>query len=375
MTTVKATLNALTTSLGSIAAGTQAACTTYGSIMNKMSLAMGAYNAACTPKADSCNNDCRRAAQLADEKRYACDTSTSSSSYDCAKRDIGESEVKRADAVHQCGNFQQSMVSSMQQIGNFAQGEMAAKNCADELASQDMDQYCKKNPTQAICQGSGLDCTKSNNVNSQFCICKANPNDPTCLTSMGSLARLGSSSAAVGAGSGTSSKGLSAQEKALLDTVSDGADDGSGLFPPGGLAGKNGPGGVHESGKGDGKGAPGGGGPTGPGGLAAAGVAQKNGSRYNTNTIGGLSGGGSGSSRFGSASGGPGSGATGPGGGFQNVRSRFDLKAYLPGGTKDPARGIAGLSGPDGITGPNGLSIWEKVTNRYNIKRGTLLGP
>ena len=45
-----------------------------------------------------------------------------------------------------------------------------------------------------------------------------------------------------------------------------------------------------------------------------------------------------------------------------------DLRQFLPGQKLDATRGIAGISGPDGITGPNS-SLWDKVRVRYNAQR------
>jgi hypothetical protein len=45
----------------------------------------------------------------------------------------------------------------------------------------------------------------------------------------------------------------------------------------------------------------------------------------------------------------------------------------LPGGKFDPrARGIAGISGPDGITGPHS-NIWQKIQNRYQAEKPKLI--
>jgi hypothetical protein len=49
-----------------------------------------------------------------------------------------------------------------------------------------------------------------------------------------------------------------------------------------------------------------------------------------------------------------------------------DLKQFLPGGKMDPARGLAGISGPDGITGPNS-DIWKKINIRYFSVKHSLL--
>jgi hypothetical protein len=41
-----------------------------------------------------------------------------------------------------------------------------------------------------------------------------------------------------------------------------------------------------------------------------------------------------------------------------------NLQQFMPGGANDPKRAIAGVVGPDGITGPN-TNIFRKVNGRY----------
>ncbi|GIL16686.1 MAG: hypothetical protein BroJett040_04370 [Oligoflexia bacterium] len=70
--------------------------------------------------------------------------------------------------------------------------------------------------------------------------------------------------------------------------------------------------------------------------------------------------------------GGPGGvGAAGGGVGGPNGRPGIgpngqqpDWRKFLPGGQYDPRRGIAGVTGPDGITGP-ATNLFDKVHNRY----------
>ncbi|MBV2168846.1 MAG: hypothetical protein KUL82_09075, partial [Bdellovibrio sp.] len=89
---------------------------------------------------------------------------------------------------------------------------------------------------------------------------------------------------------------------------------------------------------------------------------------------GGFYGGGSGR-LFGGGSG-SGGGAVGGGYGGRAVTgvapTNPDLKKFLPGGQFDPKRGVSGLAGPDGITGPHS-NIWQKIQNRYQVMMPTLL--
>ena len=86
-------------------------------------------------------------------------------------------------------------------------------------------------------------------------------------------------------------------------------------------------------------------------------------SGYRSNGVGGAAGGGHGGGAAGNAG--------LPGG--QQGKFGPDLNKYLPGGSFDPKRrGIAGATGPDGITGPH-TNIWEKISNRYQATTESLL--
>jgi hypothetical protein len=82
--------------------------------------------------------------------------------------------------------------------------------------------------------------------------------------------------------------------------------------------------------------------------------------------------GGSGSGAVGGGAGGGGGGGTGKGGGGKNAAGGFDLSKYLP---KAATRGVAGMSisAKDGVTGPLGPSIWEKVSNQYQLQKPNMI--
>lgn len=58
------------------------------------------------------------------------------------------------------------------------------------------------------------------------------------------------------------------------------------------------------------------------------------------------------------------------GGGSGNNKN--DLDKYMPGGEKDPALNKKGI-GPEGITAPGGLTLFEKVSKGYKNNRSTLM--
>lgn len=119
----------------------------------------------------------------------------------------------------------------------------------------------------------------------------------------------------------------------------------------------------------------GGGGPQGGRGGFYNGAGDRGGPARSTvdkNVIQGLAAGsgGAGGGYGGGAGGGGGGG--GKGGGGEGEGERFDLSKFLP---KAKTRGLAGMSitSQDGITGPMGPSIWEKVSNQYQLQRQNMI--
>jgi hypothetical protein len=70
----------------------------------------------------------------------------------------------------------------------------------------------------------------------------------------------------------------------------------------------------------------------------------------------------------------PGGFASGGGGfGFgSGDKNKEELQKYLPGGEKDPNQVKKGV-GPEGITAPGGLTLFEKVTKSYRNNRSSLI--
>jgi hypothetical protein len=220
-----------------------------------------------------------------------------------------------------------------------------------------------------MCKAISADCSDPANAMSVRCVCTTNPSDPMCTGYMnGSNSDTSSSTASnTDRNSDGSDGGMTASDIAALSSSFGGVP----TFDP--VTGK--PTGIAEVEKGGGKGAPNsGGGGNAAYGAASSGGAGKNGAGgFNTGVNSGLSGGTNG--RFGyygngaKAGAGSGRGGFGYANGDKNMRAGLDLKAYLPGGSRDPNRGLAGQGGPDGITAANGMSIWQKANRRYNIIR------
>lgn len=121
------------------------------------------------------------------------------------------------------------------------------------------------------------------------------------------------------------------------------------------------------------------------GGGGNTGVGAPTGGGSSIGSIGGGGGGGVGEKGAGGGGSGlntdilSGAGGGGGGGGFAGYRGGSGdskgLRSYLPGGAKDPKRGLAGQGvNTKEVTGQGGKSNWEKVRDRYIDNKNSLLG-
>lgn len=191
-------------------------------------------------------------------------------------------------------------------------------------------------------------CSISTNANLPECICLANPRTAGCSNGLSGVGELN-------AGSGQIVTGQAVTGDATVGSL--GKDSTSGISQAEKLGGSGSEGG--------GVGAPTGGGPSlgSIGGGSGGGVGEKGaggGSGLNTDILSGAGGGGG-------------------GGGYGGYKSGSDagkgLRSYLPGGAKDPSRGLAGQGvGSKEVTGQAGKSNWEKVRDRYIDNKNSLIG-
>lgn len=208
---------------------------------------------------------------------------------------------------------------------------------------------CNENTSASAAMnlGAELDCSRPENAEKVDCICKNNPRSPGCLLS---IAGTNSTSTFGSPNSVTSTPGAGDARK---PEVSLGGTGDPGVAQ--GVAGSSGGGGLPGAPSGGGGGLGGGSGFGGEGGGYGRGdgVIKK----INTNIYSGENGGGGWS----------GSG----GGGSRNIAGNSQLKAYLPGGSKDPTLGAIATKE---VSSPAGRSNWEKVTQRYKDNKPSLLG-
>lgn len=247
------------------------------------------------------------------------------------------------------------------------------KEC-ETLLGGSLTEQCAKNPSLPMCafMVNGTDCSNpqvaSTNV---ICQCRVNPSLPACqqqklgdtttglanysvpglgvggADGLGNAKALGSFGGP-GDGFGGGGVGLGSEGK---------PDQGDGRSLVRGSAGN------AKVGEGNGNKPPG----RDPGGGGG-------GSSLNTKTIAGwgYAGGGSGGGGGGSGSGSQSYDQNGNRYGQNGNSPNVDLRQFMPGGQRDPSRGLAGISGPDGITGPNS-NIWQKINVRYYAVSPSLL--
>lgn len=246
---------------------------------------------------------------------------------------------------------------AMQNMVGTIQGAAACSQATDTAVYA----YCQSNPTAVGCAATATDCSNPQIAASNpICICKTNPTAAQC-TGAQAKADFGGSADMSSNSSGISNAPSSGLNSDSLFSSLDYA--GNGMTPSQGAAedvgGKKG--GSANLGDGGGSGAAGG--EDGKGGGSAA-----NALAVNSGFRGGGGGGGGWGGGYGSDSGD--GHAYNPNNSQVTGANGPNLRDFLPNGKFDPKsgnRGLAGVSGPDGITGPHS-DIWKKIQNRYQVQ-------
>ncbi len=334
----------------------QSTCMKMGNLSQTANIATGSYKAYCAAAFVQCQS--------------ACDTDISNIT--AALGTNPELKIALEDAKkvqRQCASLSKNIAGALADMTKFA---ATSKNMTDCLV--------KTNPALSQitdkCANNIFDPSCASQLNSSDCLNPANAASPACVCSnpqSANNAMCGSLKTNNFPGMGASNPS-SGSPAALSNFGGPGGGLGDGLnFPDG--SGKS-PDGANPSG------GPGGGGGGSKGGMISsggtggkpAGAGGPAASRFNSSIIGGYgySGGsaGGGSRPLGALGDPRGNnpGRAAAAGGIPKV----DLSQFLPGGKFDPARALAGISGPDGITGPNS-NIWEKVRIRYFSVKPSLL--
>jgi hypothetical protein len=255
-----------------------------------------------------------------------------------------------------CKGYESNEILMMVQMQQLAGSAAQMLNCAAQSSDGDNSGIVSAMPTPTQLTTAAGDCSDpSFAATSVVCICKSNPSDPLCGG--------GSVTATAGTG-GLATGGISSPG------IGNPSDDGDGSLIDTSAVKSNPEGGKQVGGSG---GSGGGGVASGGGGLNPDGGGYDGTSGINKDVITGQS---SSSGGLSAAGGGGGVGGMGrPGGGSgSGGGSGFNLSKYLP-KNMFKNRGLAGMTVPaqDGVTGPLGPSIWEKVHTRYEDKKSGLI--
>jgi hypothetical protein len=343
---VMAIASGIKAQLNQNAASPAVLCSKMGNMAQALDAAVGAFNGYCSTGYAKCQQSCE--ADLAEAKSYS-ENPTYSALAEAAIKKIKENQK-------QCASLASNINDVAQNIGNYAQLEQMKAQTCGQLTADPNAALCKANPNLVICKNTIANCSDPTYAASNtVCICQKNPGDSRCgNTANSAMANLSSKS--------YSDTGPGADGSAG-DFGGMGGDFSGGVNNVDALAGK-----PAEGGAGPGRGGSkagldvGGGGQGGGRGGAGGG----GGSGINAKIIGGYGFGG-GAGGYGTGSG-NGSGSNQPGvyrhGALGPNGKPVDLRQFMPGGRMDPSRALAGVSGPDGITGPN-TDIWKKINVRY----------
>lgn len=331
--------------------GIQGACSGIGKALMGANAAVTAFSYMCSSAKTKCMNSCNSAMEMVQNMEYSSSTPTMMLDIDHNRLNCRNLETK----VKQASEAMQNMVGAIS----------GAQSCAEQTGT-DLFNYCQSNPSAIGCANVAQDCSNpSVAASNPICICKANPTASNCVAMNLKAGDSGFQDGGGGASmngiangkGGTNADGI----EGLLGDVSWQGDPT--LKPSQGPAddagGAKGGRPLMEGGAG---GSTAGGGGGGAGGAGTT-VAVNSGFR----------GGGGGGGGWGSYSGGQGEYAGNPQAPGQPGAHGPDLRQFLPGGKFDPKnRGLAGISGPDGITGPH-TDIWKKINNRYQVEQHKLM--
>lgn len=308
---------------------TSDACKEKGKTLDKVNQLLALYNTACGAAILACKSACTKAA--ADVTPFTlCSTCGTTFSADIT------------NAMKVCEGFNLNLAAGGAAIFAIIQQSNVAKQC-----EKDTTVVCAPGDTRPACaqvNAAQLDCSLAANAQKPECICQRSPNQAGCPGGglgggTGGVGSLQSNSSASAAGSGLGNLDIEGGFESKAPDVRGANGTGSG----GGSNGSD-----------SGSGADGG---------AAATKPTEAAKRMNTNILGGSDGGGGG-----------GGGRRGSASSDDSFRSS-SLGAFLPGGAKDPNRGVAsGGAAAAGISGAGGKSNWQKVNERYIDNRSEFLG-
>lgn len=262
-------------------------------------------------------------------------------------------------AINKCKQYSINTMMAAMQAVKFGGSMLESQSCAKALAQVQPPPSIGGLPPGVTLPTGATDCSDPTMASSNVtCICAANPASPICGNGNGG-SQLG------GGAGGTQLTGPGSAPRPYAPTSGTDGVVPTGLGSPAPTTGANV--GQQGGGGGGGVGSAGGGGPAGGGGEDPGGAPVDK-----QSMIGGVSGGGGGGS---GVPGNPYGSGSGKGDGDKGFFDKFNLSKFLPSKKNFGSRGLAGMSlqSKDGITGPMGPSIWEKVTNQYQVQKPKMI--
>ncbi len=337
----------------------QAACSGMVTMAGGMNAALTTFETMCQSSRETCVSSCRKA-KASIEK---CPTS-----YKGFKA-LEDSIATLDDYTKQCQGYGNRVESAKQNANGVMQSIQNSQQCAAYTKAMNQPTICQRDPLAPGCGGLGAqNCDNpAFAASNMVCVCLRSPRDPRCQNS--------ASQGATGFGAVAGGAGVPNLPGGMAGTLGENAGGGgAGMdfssLSEGGAGGAGAPG--EDPGGKKGSGAPlnpnggsGGGGGSSAGG-GAGGYERNSQQVYNGNW-------GSGSKGGGFALGRPGGGTGGGNNGYYRNPSSTDFNQFRPLGKMNKfSPGLSGLTGPDGLTGPNSGTIWQKVRNRYQAKSYSL---
>lgn len=321
---------------------TAESCKKYNSAMKIAEMAVAGYNTACAATMMMCQSSCKKAEEAINSGITQVKAkATTDVSADHDMKVLGPMKAPVAKQIGVCKQFKLNLAVGIASLTKIIAEAMNQKTC--ETATTVLD--CSKTPDDPKCRTT-IDCSVEANQNDSQCICQRMPGSPGCP-------------GASGAAGGFANTGTDGTTDGVNRNYGDAKIGGGTDYTNAAIGGGDGSGGggsAMGAGSGGGGGGGLGGGASGKAGAADSKAGTAKG--LNTNILSGYDGGGG-------------------GGGSRGGSGRMDsaYKAYLPGGAKDPGRGVASKTFGNGeVTSSGSKSNWEKVSERYKENKPTLMG-
>ncbi|MBL7669334.1 MAG: hypothetical protein JNM39_02500 [Bdellovibrionaceae bacterium] len=346
--------------------GTNAACGTLGKATTGLNAAMAAFGTSCSSKRDACLQGCKsvKYRELACLDNVTKKPQHATNDFDLKQRQSAREAIIQEydEKIFSCQKLDSKIGQARQALSDSIQSAKQMTTCKDETESPGSDEYCKLRPNDLGCQAKlAQDCSNPSYAAANgICACfGANQNSDACRLAQKAIS--GDSIASGGLGIGGAGAGGKTSRLNLDDENGPASD----LKLPGVAYGED-PGGAK-----GGQGAPGnsGGNPLGGsgGGRGGGGLPpeEKPGGFISGNPAGGSGGG---------FLGGISSAVKQLLGGDEKKEKPLSLDKFRPDFKKPliSMRGLAGATGPDGITGPNS-DIWLKVKKQYHLQLFTFI--